>query len=64
MALRSKGFGDTTDYVMMGAVTLAAVLLADFPASWWLALAAGGSIVALCLWYRRKPRRSYITTKN
>ena len=55
-----RGFGGSTDYIMLGAVVAAAALLAIFggPLSWWLALASCGVILALIAWYRRKPRRS------
>lgn len=65
-APRWKGYGDSTDYVIVGAVVLAAVLLAIFAGapSWWLALVAGIVIFALIAWYRRKPRRSYMRTNR
>jgi hypothetical protein len=66
MAFRSKpfwsiAFGDTTDYVRIGAWLLAAVLLAIFAGrpSLWPALIAGVAITALIVWYRGKPRRSH-----
>jgi hypothetical protein len=56
MALWSKGFGDSTDLVMMGAVVLTVVVLAAFAGapSGWLAIGAGVAIVALVVHYRRK----------
>lgn len=58
----SRGFGDSTDYVMLGGVILAVLLLAGLVGapSGWLAIGAGIAIVAIIVHYRRKKRRSYM----